>query len=175
MLLVFFCCTFLRTCSAGILTNGRMADIVCCCSRAPTPQTMKRTSLLSVFLSSFLLCMSAALGQSGPAPSAAAAPPLSGMRTTQTEIAGAARALAHPGAHGITPLPSLRSLRRLCRFLSSRDHIWPDRCHILCGKDLPKRGHPIRNSRTSEDDARERIQCFLRRITQVGQRAGDGV
>src|ERR1700752_4883804 len=38
------------------------------------------------------------------------------------------------GSHGIAPLPSLRSLRRLCRFLSSRDHICPDRCHILCGK-----------------------------------------
>src|ERR1019366_3884569 len=52
--------------------NGGMADIVCCCSRAPAPQTMKRTSLLPVFLSS-LLCMSAALGQSGAAPTAAAA------------------------------------------------------------------------------------------------------
>jgi len=56
--------------------NRGMADIVCCGSRAPTPQTMKRTALLPVFLSSFLcvtlLCLTAALGQSGPAPTAGA-------------------------------------------------------------------------------------------------------
>jgi hypothetical protein len=65
--------------------NGGMADIVCCCSRAPTPQTMKRTSLLSVFLSS-LLCLTAAVGQSGPAPTAAAANTQSGQPVSYASV-----------------------------------------------------------------------------------------
>ena len=50
--------------------NGPMTGIVCCCSQAPTLQTMKRILLVATFTASFLSCLAAALGQSGPVASA---------------------------------------------------------------------------------------------------------
>jgi hypothetical protein len=47
--------------------NSEGVLVVCCCTRAPTPQTMNRTLILSLGLCSLFLS-SAGLGQSTPAP-----------------------------------------------------------------------------------------------------------